>query len=130
MKSEPEPLVIAWLDTQRSAEIWTTSISVFEIHFGISVLPDGRRKRALAESFGATLKRDLKGHILDFDTVAARQTGELSAIAHNLGRPVEIRDSQIAGIVSAHQATLATRNTKHFADAGIVLVNPWDFEQV
>jgi predicted nucleic acid-binding protein len=31
----------------------------------------------------------------------------------------------IAGIVLAQRATLATRNTAHFEDAAIPLVNPW-----
>jgi predicted nucleic acid-binding protein len=32
---------------------------------------------------------------------------------------------QIAGIASARKATLATRNTRHFADLGINIVDPW-----
>ena len=31
----------------------------------------------------------------------------------------------IAGIVKARRATLATRNIRHFEDAGIDLVDPW-----
>jgi predicted nucleic acid-binding protein len=38
---------------------------------------------------------------------------------------VEIRDTQVAGIAAARRATLATRNTGHFEDTGIGLVNPW-----
>ena len=32
----------------------------------------------------------------------------------------------IAGIVLASSATLATRNTRHFDDLAISLVNPWE----
>jgi predicted nucleic acid-binding protein len=31
----------------------------------------------------------------------------------------------IAGIVLAQHATLATRNTTHFEDISVPLVNPW-----
>jgi predicted nucleic acid-binding protein len=31
----------------------------------------------------------------------------------------------IAGVVAAQKATLATRNTKDFTNAGIVLIDPW-----
>jgi len=41
------------------------------------------------------------------------------------GRSVDLRDTQIAGIVRARKATLATRNIRDFADAGISLVDPW-----
>jgi predicted nucleic acid-binding protein len=36
-----------------------------------------------------------------------------------------VRDVQIAGIVAAHRATLATRNTRHFENVGVELVDPW-----
>jgi predicted nucleic acid-binding protein len=41
------------------------------------------------------------------------------------GRPVEIRDVQIAGIATACKATLATRNIRHFENLGIILIDPW-----
>jgi predicted nucleic acid-binding protein len=31
----------------------------------------------------------------------------------------------IAGIVLAHHAALATRNTQHFEDVPVSVVNPW-----
>jgi toxin FitB len=33
----------------------------------------------------------------------------------------------IAGIALSHRATLATRNTRHFEDLTIPIVNPWEF---
>jgi predicted nucleic acid-binding protein len=36
-----------------------------------------------------------------------------------------MRDAQIAGIIAARRATLATRNIRHFADTGLALVDPW-----
>ena len=37
-----------------------------------------------------------------------------------------LRDVEIAGIVAARRGTLATRNTRHFIDSGLPLVNPWE----
>ena len=31
----------------------------------------------------------------------------------------------IAGVALARHAALATRNTAHFIDAGVALINPW-----
>jgi predicted nucleic acid-binding protein len=125
MKAEPNRQVIAWLDSQMASSVWTTSISVFEIRFGLSVLPAGKRKRSLQEAFEAMLTEDLEHHVLDFDRAAASQAAEISAKLHRLGRPVEIRDVQIAGIVSVRHATLATRNLKHFQDIDIMRIDPW-----
>jgi len=126
MKTEPDPKVIAWLDSQATGSVWTTSVNVFEISFGINCLPEGRRKRALKAAFEAMLADELEHHVLEFDHAAAHRAGEISASLHGLGRPVEVRDVQIAGIVSVRHAILATRNLQHFRDTGVSLVNPWD----
>jgi len=51
-----------------------------------------------------------------FDGAAAQQAGDLMASRHKKGRPGELRDMMIAGIVLAQHAALATRNTAHFDD--------------
>src|SRR5258707_757592 len=35
-------------------------------------------------------------------------------------------DTMIAGIVLANRATLATRNTQHFKDLLLTVINPWE----
>ena len=50
---------------------------------------------------------------------------EVAFVVRRSYRLIEIRDAQIAGIVAARRATLATRNTRQFADLGIALVDPW-----
>jgi predicted nucleic acid-binding protein len=37
----------------------------------------------------------------------------------------ELRDTMIAGIAIASHATLATRDTRHFADLPVAVVDPW-----
>lgn len=125
MKQSPEPAVVAWLDAQPPESIWTTSITIFEIFFGIETLPNGRRQTAIRSAFEAALQSELEGRVLNFDQSSASESAMISASLHRIGRPVDVRDVQIAGIVSARHATLATRNTKHFADAGVSLVDPW-----
>jgi predicted nucleic acid-binding protein len=41
------------------------------------------------------------------------------------GRDGELRDAMIAGIAVACDATLATRNLRHFADLPVPVVDPW-----
>ena len=61
-----------------------------------------------------------------FSALMQREAGVIAANNRRAGRPVEIRDAQIAGIVATRRATLATRNTRHFDNLSIVIVNPWD----
>ena len=125
MLKVPDQPVVSWLDRQPAESIWTTSISVFEIRFGLTILDDGRRKDRLLNAFERVLDEELTGRVLDFDRTTAEETASLLAERRRTGRMLEIRDAMIAGIVRARRATLATRNVRHFTDTGTSIVNPW-----
>ena len=127
MHSTPDPVVVSWLDAQPSQSVWITSICVFEILYGLNILPGGKRRKALQQAFEQVLTREFEGRVLDFDTIAAHEAAIIAARLKASGRPIEMRDVQIAGIVVARRGTLATRNTKHFLDTGIAWVNPFEF---
>lgn len=126
MRPEPAPPVEAWLGSYDPQSVWTSAITLFEVRIGLNLLEPGRRKRALEEKFQLVVERELSGRVLPFDGRAADMAGEISARLTRMGRPIEIRDSQIAGIVSACGATLATRNVRHFKVTGVSVVNPWE----
>jgi toxin FitB len=125
MRGRPDPGVVAWLDEQPGESIWTTAITVFEIRFGLALLAPGLRRRRLEEAFARALAEDLEGRVIPFDQEAASEAAARAAERRNAGRPVDFRDLEIAGVVAARRATLATRNTRHFQGLGIPLVDPW-----
>ena len=57
--------------------------------------------------------------------LAAEAAALLMAERKRAGRTGDLRDTMIAGIVIASHATLATHNTRHFADLPIPVVDPW-----
>ena len=125
MRTTPDPPVVAWLDRQPFESIWITSITVFEAHLGLRLLPRGARQRALDATFARLLEEEIEGRVLDFDRAAATEAASLAATRQKAGRPVDLRDTQIAGISLARHATLATRNVRHFAGSSVPIVNPW-----
>jgi toxin FitB len=125
MKRSPDPTVVKWLDGQPSESIWTTSITLFEIRWGLDLIEPGRRRRELEVAYERLIEDDLQGRVQLFDASAANAAGTMAARSQRAGRGIEIRDLQIAGIVAARRAKLATRNVRHFDDLGIDLVNPW-----
>lgn len=125
MRSAPDAAVIDWLDEQPSESIWITSVTEFESRFGLALLPDGKRRRALEAVFAQLLKEDLENRVLPFDSAAAEQAALLAARRQQAGQPVDMRDTQIAGIALSRRATLATRNVRHFGDLNVPVVNPW-----
>jgi predicted nucleic acid-binding protein len=76
-------------------------------------------------SFDLAIAEVLGGRVLPFDRKAAETSAALAAQQRQRGRPVETRDVQSAGIAVARKAFLATRNTRHFEDLGINLIDPW-----
>lgn len=124
MRCTPEQKVLDWLDQQPRTSIWTTSVTVLEVKFGLQILAAGRRRSVLTAAFDELLVR-MGQRIAAFDVEAASHASDLMASRHRKGRPGDLRDTMVAGIVLAQHATLATRNMVHFEDASIPLVDPW-----
>ncbi len=84
-----------------------------------------RKRQALEAAFDRLLEDDLGNRVLDFDSAAAEEAAHLAAGRQKAGRPIDMRDTRIAGIALARRAALATRNVKHFQDLSVSVVNPW-----
>ncbi|MDP9120513.1 MAG: type II toxin-antitoxin system VapC family toxin [Acidobacteriota bacterium] len=125
MRSEPDPVVVRWLDGLPPESLWTTAITVFEVRLGLEILAAGRRRRLLEAAFETALVEDFEGRVLAFDQAAAHAAGRMAAERRRSGRTVEIRGLQIAGIALARKSAVATRNLRHFAGLGLKLLDPW-----
>ncbi len=117
--------IVEWLDDQARSSVWTTTITVFEIRFGLTIMPGGRRRTARETAFARLVEEKLERRIVPFDHAAAEEAALLMASRQLAGRPCDLRDTMIAGIALAQRATLATRNVRHFEDLSIPVVNPW-----
>ncbi|HKN71075.1 MAG TPA: type II toxin-antitoxin system VapC family toxin [Terriglobales bacterium] len=124
MRQTPDKNVIVWLDKQPRTSVWTTSVTILEVRFGLQVMPLGKRRSLLIREFETVLDK-IGYRIAPFDAAAAQQAGDLMASRQKKGRPGDLRDTMIAGIVLAHHATLATRNITHFEDLSVPVINPW-----
>lgn len=124
MRAEPASAVLAWLQQNSNAGLYTTTVTVAEIRYGITRLPKGQRRESLhqaANEIFAAFPRQ----VLPFDLAAAGAYADVVAGRERLGHPIDGFDAQIAAICRTQAATLATRNTKDFADTGIGVVDPW-----
>ena len=125
MRKKPDVAVVDWVDRQPAESVWITSITLFETRLGLALLPAGRRRHSLQVAFAQLLQEDLENRVLDFDSAAATEAAAVAADRQRAGRPVDIRDTQIAGIALARRATIATRNLRHFSDLKVPVVDPW-----
>ena len=125
MQQRANPLVRQWLDRQAELSVWTTSITIFEIRYGMELLPRSRRRASLESEFERLIEDDIQGRIVPFDAQAATVAAGLMAQRQRTGRSGDLRDAMIACIVIASHATLATRNMRHFDDLSVPVVDPW-----
>ncbi len=124
MRPSPSSTVIDWLRDRSTRELYTTSITVAEVLYGIERLPLGRRKAsfrtAAHDAFAA-----FDEHVLSFDRAAAVHYSQIVSGRDRAGRPIDGFDAQIAAICRTHRAVLATRNVHDFQGTGIEVADPW-----
>lgn len=125
MRDAPSAEVLSWMDEQPTRELFVTAVTEAEVRTGIAVLPDGARRRGLADAAERTLGELFAGRILPFDSGAARAYADIAAASRAAGRPVSQSDCQIAAIARSRGMAVATRNVRDFADAGVDVINPW-----
>lgn len=126
MATSPSATALAWISNRRLIDpLFTTTISMAEILYGVELLPPGKRRDRLNTEAQAMFAEDFRGHILLFDEAAARSFSVIAAERRRHGKPIAALDAQIAAIAHAHAAVLATRNTADFEGCGLQLINPW-----
>ncbi len=118
--------VVSWLDHQQDEDLCITTITLFEILSGIEKMPDGKKRRMLEQSLSQAVGELLTDRVLPFDRIAAKAAGDLYGARRRDGLAVGSADTQIAGIAIAQNASIATRNVRHFADLQIPVINPWE----
>lgn len=124
MRPSPSPVVLSWVRSRDQRDLYTTSVTVAEISYGIERLDVGRRRtdlKSAAEQIFATFG----DYVLPFDRAAAMQYAAIVSTREREGSPIDGFDAQIAAICAVRKAKLATRNLEDFRDTGIELTNPW-----
>ena len=124
MKADPSAAVQSWLRGRGLRELRITAITVAEVLYGMERLPKGRRKTALRQAARDVFNR-FPEEILPFDAAAATVYAEIVDRRERKGAPISGYDAQIAAICRTHEARLATRNVKDYADIGLDLIDPW-----
>ena len=109
IKIHPNPSVIARLEQVPDRLRCTSSVCVMELRYGSALRPD----------FAAFWQR-IEDRLPDGLTVLpvgdpeARKAGDILASLRRSGKPIGIEDVLIAACALVHDASLATRNVRHF----------------
>ena len=123
MRVHPDEKVIGWMDRQPASSLFLSAVTLDEITYGIEILPPGRRKSRLRRVFSEIVDA-FEGRVESLDAQAAAESAKARAQRRQVGLPMAVADSQIAGIARSKGFSLATLNVKDFLGVGLALVEP------
>ncbi|UWQ77425.1 MULTISPECIES: type II toxin-antitoxin system VapC family toxin [Roseobacteraceae] len=127
MKAQPNPNVVEWLNEQHEEALFTTTVNIMELRFGIEKLPDGKRKLGLWSALDFTLSRLIGPRVFPLDLAAAEEAARIAAMNEAAGKKTGTADGLIAAIAKSRGFAVATRDVGPFKDSGVEVINPWDF---
>ena len=107
-------------ELSRGSEICISSISVFELWYGVA---KSRRREMSAHLLSGFLSGPLQQ--LAFDDEDARFAGDLRAELETVGRPIGDYDLLIAGQALRHKMTLVTANMREFSQVKSLSWEDW-----
>jgi predicted nucleic acid-binding protein len=123
-RPQGEPRVRARVEEIDPRQLFLSVITVGELTKGIALLPAGERQRQLA-SWLLGLEQRFGEQILPVDSEVARLWGEMTAHAQSQGSQIPVGDGLIASTARRHGLYVMTRNTRHFAATGALILDPW-----
>ncbi len=120
--STPNADVIAHIKAT-ARELAIASITWQEMHYGMYLLPPGKRRSQIRSYLEDRVRPSLP--ILAFDAAAAEWQARERARLRRGGRTPAYADSQIAAIATVNGLILVTRNTDDFIDFEGLTVENW-----
>lgn len=124
VKPKPGGRIVRWLAETHEDRIFLTVLTFTEVRQGIGEMAAGARRDALDVWFRNDLPQRFDQRIVGVDLSIAEAGGRLLARSRKLGLNLGLVDAMLAATAETRGLTLVTRNTKHFAQAGIELLNP------
>ncbi|MFJ6798869.1 type II toxin-antitoxin system VapC family toxin [Streptomyces sp. NPDC091268] len=126
-RPKPAAPVVAWARSVPAPALHLSVITVAEIEAGIQDTQDPVRR----SPFGQALE-DIRDQYRDrIAAIGERESVAYLALHRRLksaGTGIDPPDALIAATALANGWTLVSRNIKHLARSGALLLNPWEYE--
>lgn len=123
-KPAMHPAIETFYASTNSDALRLSVVSIGEMHFGLNLMPPGKRRDALQEWI-AGVEAAFEGQILGVDTLLGREWGFLRADVQKRGFTLAYNDLLIAATALHYDLTVVTRNVKDFVPTGCKVLNPW-----
>ena len=118
--------MIKWMDLH-SPDLFLSAVTIAELADGIAKAKrEGTKRKATELSAWLQTVLHLYGdRVLPFDAPTAEIAGALADLARGRGYSPGFADIAIAATARRHDLTIMSRNERHFAPMGLVIVDPF-----
>jgi predicted nucleic acid-binding protein len=124
-REKPDARVVEWFRSTARPSRYLSVITIAEIEAGIAATPDPARQARYAQVL-AKARLEYQGRIA---AIAEREAVAYLAVHKALksdGTSIDPPDALIAATALANGWTVASRNVKHLARTGAMVINPWE----
>ncbi|MCA9429459.1 MAG: type II toxin-antitoxin system VapC family toxin [Candidatus Omnitrophica bacterium] len=126
VKRRPHRSVKNWLADCVEEDVYISVLTLGEIQKGISKLKDPVRENKLQDWLDNDIQERFVGRVLPISSETARAWGVLIGESERNGRMIPTIDGLLAATAIVHRLCLVTRNTDHFSDLGMPVLNVWE----
>jgi predicted nucleic acid-binding protein len=124
--AKPDRKVARWIAFQPEHRLFLSILTIAEYQKGIHHLPPGDKRRPRLQQSVVALEARFSGRVLSVSDQIALRWGTISGEVKRLtGHPPSVIDTLLAATAIEHNLYLATRNTAHVANSGVLVFNPW-----
>ena len=127
MRLNPDPGVMAFLDTNPVEKMALSAITVWEIENGIGKKDPGEKRESLGRRFRDLLDELFGDRVFAWTGEDARTCARVMEIKRRRGESLDahLPDAMIASIARRRGLAVVTRDTAEFRNTGVEVVNPW-----
>jgi hypothetical protein len=124
-RPRPAESVLAWVSSQPLDLLYTSTVVLAEIRFGIEQLSDATKRAALSDWLTHKLRPQFAGRVLEVSEDVMLKWRLLVEAGRKAGHTYSQPDLIIAATAMQHGLVLVTRDTADSARSGVELFDPW-----
>jgi toxin FitB len=125
VRDRPARSVIEWIKVKPVEDLAISIVTWAELYEGAQSNPDEARRRKLINWMESEVSGTFRGRTLALTAHVLIDWLQLSRRLRAKGTARDAADMLLAATARVHELTLVTRNTRHFADTGVVVYDPW-----
>lgn len=124
-RSRPNQDVLDWIAERDPGEAVISTVTLAELHEGAASATDPERRARLTAWLNTAVPSWLGEHVLPLTLRILIEWLRLSKALQAKRQTRAAADLLIASTARVHDLILVTRNTRDFADTGVVIYDPW-----